>query len=95
MVFVLRNMMRTPDNQPAFHNEIPEFLDECVEVFGPNRKVVMCYNLTLPNEKTVRGTLKYMQETFLDTRQLGDLITIVIDTDENSFDHMGQFKKNN
>ncbi len=95
MVFVLRNMMRTPDNQPAFHTEIPEFLNECIEVFGPDRKVVMCYNLTLPNEKTIRGTLKYMQETFLDTRQLGDLITIVIDTDGNSFGHMGQFKSNN
>lgn len=92
MVFVLRNLMRSENGQPAYHNEIPEFLAEAVEVLGANRKAVLCYNLTKSNEKVVRGTLKELKEYFDIATREPDLITIVIDTEGGSFDHMGQFK---
>lgn len=92
MVFVLRNLMRSQDNQPAYHHEIPEFLGEAVEVLGANRKAVLCYNLTKENERVVRGTLQELKKYFDETPREPDLITIVIDTAGGSFDWMGQMK---
>lgn len=86
MVFVLRNLMRSQDNQPAYHHEIPEFLGEAVEVLGANRKAVLCYNLTKENERVVRGTLQELKKYFDETPREPDLITIVIDTAGGSFD---------
>lgn len=90
MVFVLRNLIRTENNQPGFHPEIPEFLGEAVEVLGANRKAVLCYNLTKENERVVRGTLLELKNYFDSTPREHDLITIVIDTQGGSFSHMGQ-----
>lgn len=92
MVFVLRNLMRSNNNQIAYHHEIPEFLQEAVEVLGAERKAVLCYNLTKDNERVVRGTLKELKKYFDETPREPDLITIVIDTQGGSFDWMGQQK---
>jgi 16S rRNA (cytidine1402-2'-O)-methyltransferase len=89
MVFVLRNVIGGPDNKPAFHPEIPEFLKEASEILGSNRRAVLCYNLTKPNERVVRGTLQELKEYFDRTPREQDLITIVIDTEGGSFDWMG------
>jgi 16S rRNA (cytidine1402-2'-O)-methyltransferase len=85
MVFVLRNLQRSQDGLPSYHLEIPEFLSEAVEVLGGNRKAVLCYNLTKPNEKVIRGTMLELQKYFNETPREPDLITIVIDTVNGSF----------
>lgn len=97
MVFVLRNLTRSEDNKPAFHPEIPEFLSEAVDILGKERRAVLCYNLTKPNEKVVRGTLEQLRDFFNSEPRGEDLISIVIDTQGGSFNYMGQFdytKKN-
>lgn len=85
MVFVLRNLQRSQDGMPSYHPEIPEFLSEAVEILGANRKAVLCYNLTKPNERVVRGTMLELQKHFVETPREPDLITIVIDTINGSF----------
>jgi 16S rRNA (cytidine1402-2'-O)-methyltransferase len=80
MVFVLRNLQRSEDGNPNYHPEIPEFLSEAVDVLGADRKAVLCYNLTKPNERVVRGTMTELKKYFDETPREPDLITIVIDT---------------
>jgi len=82
MVLVLRNVKRNEIDglPPVFHEEIPDFLSEAVEIFGEHRHAALCYNLTMPTEKIVRGTLRYLKEYFdITERNTQDLISIVID----------------
>jgi 16S rRNA (cytidine1402-2'-O)-methyltransferase len=85
MVFVLRNLQRSKDGKPNYHTEIPEFLSEALGILGAERKAVLCYNLTKPNEKVVRGTLLELKKYFDETPREPDLISIVIDTINGSF----------
>jgi 16S rRNA (cytidine1402-2'-O)-methyltransferase len=82
LVLVLRNMAHAAGaGEPLiFNNEIPEFLEDAVDIFGSDRHAALCYNLTKPNERVVRGTLKYLKDYFFtNERNVLDQITIVID----------------
>lgn len=83
LVLVLRNMAHAanPGEPLIFNNEIPEFLEDAVNVFGANRHAALCYNLTKHNERVVRGTMQYLKEYFSNTeRNQWDQITVVIDS---------------
>lgn len=91
MVFMLRNLSSNIDGTPAFHPEIPLFLKEARDILG-DREAVLCYNLTTPREKVVRGTLSFLSKYFDETPRGEDLIMIVIDSGGGSLRHMGQFR---
>lgn len=82
MIMVLRNMSGDLINgELQFSNEIPEFLDEAIEILGPDRRAALCYNLTRNNEFVVRDTLINLKSWFLNRKRSDrDLITIVVDT---------------
>lgn len=80
MVIVLRNEIRDPEGRGVlFGNEIPEFLEECIDILGSKRNAALCYNLTMSDEKVVNGTIEYLNKYFNDTPRHRALITIVID----------------
>lgn len=80
LVLVLRNGTPTDDGGFEFNQEIPEFLEDSIHIFGKDRHAALCYNLTKHNERVVRGTLEYLSQYFKTTeRNLMDQITVVID----------------
>jgi 16S rRNA (cytidine1402-2'-O)-methyltransferase len=90
MVFMLRSLTSDENGKPMFHPEIPNFLEDAINVLG-DRNAVLCYNLTKDNERVVRGTFSYLLKYFNETPREEDLIMIVIDTQHGSLKHMGIF----
>lgn len=81
MVIVLRNEIRDPlARGPMYGDEIPNFLDECIDVLGEKRGAALCYNLTMPNERVIRGSLQRLKEYFNGREREPSLITMVIDS---------------
>lgn len=80
MIIVLRNEIRDPEGRGIlFGDEIPQFLQECIDVLGHKRYAALCYDLTMPQEKVISGTLEYLQKYFNEAPRERALITIVID----------------
>lgn len=86
MVIVLRNMAGNPINGVLqFSNEIPEFFEDAIEIFGQDRKAALCYNLTKDDEFVVRGTLRDLQVWFLNKERSDKYqITLVVDNYQNN-----------
>jgi 16S rRNA (cytidine1402-2'-O)-methyltransferase len=86
LVLVLRNVKKVdqPGQYPVLSEEIPDFLKDGIAIFGPERHAALCYNLTKPNERVVRGTIYSLKEYFEKTeRSIWDQITIVVDSPNN------------
>jgi 16S rRNA (cytidine1402-2'-O)-methyltransferase len=86
LVLVLRNVKKVdePGQFPVLSEEISEFLEDAINIFGPERHAALCYNLTKPTERVVRGTMLYLKQYFDSAeRDLWDQITIVIDSPSN------------
>ena len=80
MVIVLRNEVRDPLGRgPMYGDEIPNFLDETIDILGANRKAALCYNLTMGDERVIRGTLEQLKKYFNEMPREQSLITMVID----------------
>lgn len=85
MVFVLRNRVMSKEGVPTFHPEIPELLLDCHDILGPERHGALCYNLTMDNEKIVRGKFLELYKYFNSLPRQDDQISIVIDSHKNGF----------
>lgn len=62
-------------------NRIKQTLEDCLEIFGPNRQIALCFELTKLFERVQKGKLSTMVRVMMNEEIRGEC-TIIIAEDE-------------
>ncbi len=68
-------------NEPIILMETPyrlvKLVSECTSIFGQKRNAVLAYNLTLPDEKIIRGNLGQLKKLVTAEKLKGEFVLII------------------